>query len=74
MGHPMAPSVMQRLTIAMAHYLHHHHSINMVAYLDDWLFFGPPPPLAQHILASIQNLGLTVNTQKSILTLTTTPV
>lgn len=38
----------------------------MVAYLNDWLIFGPDLP-AQYIVRAIQDLGFTLNLQKSVL-------
>jgi hypothetical protein len=73
MGHPLAPSIMQHVATAVARYLHAQFGLSMVAYLDDWLLFGPSLPVSD-IMAAIQRLGLTVNKDKSVLTLTTTLV
>jgi hypothetical protein len=71
MGHPLAPSITQRVATAVARLVTHHFNVTMVAYLDDWLFFSqhpvPVPPLIQHI----QQLGFTINFDKSILQPTT---
>jgi hypothetical protein len=37
MGHSLAPSFMQRLSIAVAWHLNKKSGISMTAYLDDWL-------------------------------------
>jgi hypothetical protein len=47
MGHPMAPYILQRLANAVATHLNHHFNISLVAYLDDWLIFGPEPAAAR---------------------------
>jgi hypothetical protein len=39
MGHPLAPSIMQRVATAVARSVTQQFNITMVAYLDDWLFF-----------------------------------
>jgi hypothetical protein len=67
MGHVMVPSIMQRLAVAVGRFLHHHHGVSMVAYLDDWLIFHrnnfDPAP----ILDTIRNLGFNINEKKSVL-------
>jgi hypothetical protein len=70
MGHSLAPAFMQRVATAVGRFLHHHHGVSMVAYLDDWLIFGHHMPV-QDILNSIHQIGLQVNFQKSILQPTT---
>jgi hypothetical protein len=70
MGHSLAPAFMQRLSTAVGRYLHTHHQVSMVAYLDDWLIFGELP--VTDILHSVQDLGLCINYSKSILQPTTT--
>jgi hypothetical protein len=72
MGHPLAPSIMQRLATAVAPHLHQLIGIAMVAYLDDWLVFGPR--LNVPTILRIINLGLQLNMQKSILRPTTAMV
>jgi hypothetical protein len=62
MGHPLAPAVMQRLSIAVARLLHQRFNITMVAYLDDWLIFSIRP------IATLQQVGITINKDKSRLT------
>jgi hypothetical protein len=66
MSHPLAPSILQRLVQRVAAHLHHRFAISMVAYLDDWLIFGPSLPV-QQILDELQHLGLIVNLQKSVI-------
>jgi hypothetical protein len=66
MGHPLAPYVLQRVSLAVATYLHQRFSVSMISYLDDWLFFSPQLP-ASRICAAIENLGFTINYSKSII-------
>jgi hypothetical protein len=66
MGHPLAPYVLQRLSLAVAAYLNQHFNVSMISYLDDWLFFAPQPP-AYRICQFIQQLGFTINYQISVL-------
>jgi hypothetical protein len=40
MGHPLAPSIMQRISTSVARAVMARFNITMVAYLDDWLFFA----------------------------------
>jgi hypothetical protein len=70
MGQPLAPTTMQRLSIAVAR-LHQQHNITMVAYLDDWLTFSLEPIPVARILATLQQAGITINKEKSILNPTT---
>jgi hypothetical protein len=65
MGHPLAPYVLQRISIAVATYLHQRHHTSMISYLDDWLFFAPQPP-AHQICRTIERLGFTINYTKSV--------
>jgi hypothetical protein len=64
MGHPLAPSILQRFAAQVAAVLHRNHDIAMVAYLDDWLLFGAQIPVPE-ILQTIRQLGITINTEKS---------
>jgi hypothetical protein len=66
MGHPLAPYVLQKLSLAVATYLNRHHDVFMVSYLDDWLFFAPQPP-AHRICQTIRQLSFTINKRKSVL-------
>jgi hypothetical protein len=70
MGHPLAPAFMQRIATAVARHLHRQHGVSMVAYLDDWLLFGQHLPVLD-ILNTLQQLGLQINVQKSVLQPTT---
>jgi hypothetical protein len=63
MGHPLAPSILQRFSAQVASVLHRQHDVSMVAYLDDWLLFGPQLPVDQILQTS--QLGVTINHQKS---------
>jgi hypothetical protein len=67
MGHPLAPSILQRYAAQVASILHRLHGVAMVAYLDDWLIFGHQVPV-QDILQMLLQLGITINPSKSILT------
>jgi hypothetical protein len=73
MGHPMAPSIMQRLATTVARHLHQECDVHMVAYLDDWLVYGHNLNVPQ-ILHHIQQLGFQLNFRKSVLTPTTSLV
>jgi hypothetical protein len=66
MGHPLAPYILQRVSLAVAQYLNRHFNISMISYLDDWLLLSPQPPAAR-ICQAIQRLGFTINAEKSIL-------
>jgi hypothetical protein len=66
----MAPSVMQRVATAVVRHLHALFGTSMVAYLDDWLIFGPHLPV-NDIIYAIQQVGLQMNYEKSILEPTT---
>jgi hypothetical protein len=66
MGHALAPSIMQRLAVAVARFLHAHHDVSMVAYLDVWLIFSHQKFNAAKVLVTIQNLGFSINMEKSI--------
>jgi hypothetical protein len=68
MSHALAPSIMQRLPVAVARCLHAHHGVSMVAYLDDWLIFDKHRFDATAVLNTVRELGFSVNTEKSILT------
>jgi hypothetical protein len=65
MGHPLAPYILQRLSTAVANKLNQQFQVSMIAYLDDWLIFGPHLP-APRILATLQQMGFTINFRKSI--------
>jgi hypothetical protein len=67
MGHALAPSIMQRASIAVAAHLHNQLGVQMCAYLDDWLIWDFSPQQVQPILATIAQLGFTINTNKSVL-------
>jgi hypothetical protein len=67
MGHPLAPGIMQRFSIAVARHLHQVLDVTMIAYLDDWLFFSSHMIPVQRIVTELQTLGITINTNKSIL-------
>jgi hypothetical protein len=67
MGHPLAPSMMQRVSTAVARSVTHQFGITMVAYLDDWLFFSESDIPVQLLLRHLQHLGFTINYQKSML-------
>jgi len=71
MGHPMAMSIMQRLEQAVTHSLHQNISSSMIAWLDNWLIFHPLLPV-EDTVQHIQDLGLTINKEKSTLTPNTT--
>jgi hypothetical protein len=71
MGHPLAPSMMQRVATAVARSVTHTFQITMVAYLDDWLFFSDNDIPVHQLLLHLQELGFTINLQKSILSPTT---
>jgi hypothetical protein len=43
MGHPLAPGIMQRFSMAISRTLHQRFDTVIVAYLDDWLFFSEVP-------------------------------
>jgi hypothetical protein len=66
MGHPLAPSILQRLAQRVAAHLHSMYQFAMVSYLDDWLIFAETLPVPQ-ILKELQRLGLTINYKKSVL-------
>lgn len=68
MRQPQAPSIMQRFVQALAAVLHRRHGMSMVAY---WLLFGPNLP-AKDILQNLAELGITTNTNISILQPTST--
>jgi hypothetical protein len=53
MGHPLAPYVLQRISLAVARYLQQQFEVSMISYLDDWLLFGVQPPAASRILGII---------------------
>jgi hypothetical protein len=61
MGHPLAPSLMQRFSTAVARYLHRRFHTTMVAYLDDWLFFSKDQIPVSEIIDAIHRLGITIN-------------
>jgi hypothetical protein len=65
MGHPLAPYILQCLSTAVANKLNQQFQVSMIAYLDDWLIFGPHL-LAPRILATLQQTGFTINFRKSI--------
>jgi hypothetical protein len=67
MGHALAPSIMQRASIAVAAHLHNQLGIQMCAYLDDWLIWNFHPQQVHQILTSIRMLGFTINEDKSVL-------
>jgi hypothetical protein len=73
MGHPLAPSIMQRVSLAVARLLHRHY-VTIVSYLDDWLIFSAAPIPVPSILRLIRQVGLQINESKSILTPTTSIV
>lgn len=54
MGHPLAPSIMQRVSTTVARHLHVMCDVSMVAYLDDWLFFSSQPIPVPSILHQIR--------------------
>jgi hypothetical protein len=62
---------MQRVSLAVARTLHERFNITMVSYLDDWLIFSTEVIPVQDILLVIQDIGLQVNLQKSVLRPTT---
>jgi hypothetical protein len=66
MGHPLAPYVLQRISLAVAKYLNQRYDISMISYLDDWLLFSPQPPAAR-ICRTIEHLGFTINYGKSVI-------
>jgi hypothetical protein len=67
MGHALAPSIMQRLAVAVGWFLHGLCGVSMVAYLDDWLIFSHKPFDPAPILEAVQGLGFIVNIKKSVL-------
>jgi hypothetical protein len=67
MGHPLAPSIMQRASIAVASHLHSSFRVQMCAYLDDWLIWDLRQHPIPRIVKAISNLGFTINQQKSTL-------
>jgi hypothetical protein len=73
MGHPLAPSIMQRRATTVARYIHQHFDISMVASLDDWLIFSQSQLPVNNIVQAIETLRL-INKQKSPLTPTTSLV
>jgi hypothetical protein len=70
MGHPLAPSKLQRFSAHVSAVLHNQHGVSMVAYLDDWLLFAQDLPI-QQILHTLRQLGFTINYDKSHLQLKT---
>jgi hypothetical protein len=74
MGHPLAPSIMQRVSLIVARTLHQNFDVTMISYLDDWLIFATSPLPVDDILQSIHNIGLQINKAKSILRPTTSLV
>jgi hypothetical protein len=62
---------MQRISTSVARVLHQRFAITMVTYLDDWLIFSSKSIPVQKILQSINDIGLQINTEKSILLPTT---
>jgi hypothetical protein len=71
MGHPLAPSIMQRVATAVARMVTQQFQITMVAYLDDWLFFKEGDIAVQRLILYLQELGFTINYRKSVLQPTT---
>jgi hypothetical protein len=71
MGHPLAPFIMQRVATMVARSVIQQFDINMVAYLDDWLFFSHHPIPVTAVIGHLQQLGFTINLDKSILQPTT---
>jgi hypothetical protein len=71
MGQPLAPSMMQRVSTAVARSVTNTLGITIVAYLDDWLFFPDTAIPVQRLLQHLQDLGFTINQRKSILQPTT---
>jgi hypothetical protein len=71
MGHPLAPSIMQRVATGVARTVTDKFDLTMVAYLDDWLFFSQHPIPVQQLLQHLQQMGFTNNQEKSILQPTT---
>jgi hypothetical protein len=67
MGHALAPTIMQRASIAVAAHLHQKFAVQMCAYLDDWLLWDLQSHQVLPILAEIQSLGFTINAEKSTL-------
>jgi hypothetical protein len=67
MGHALAPSIMQRASIAVASHLHTKFAVQMCAYLDDWLIWDLQSHQVLPILAEIKSLGFTINNAKSTL-------
>jgi hypothetical protein len=63
MGHPLAPAIMQRLSVAVARTLHQHHDVTMMAYLDYWLIFSTQQIPVPAILATRQ-VGVAINKEK----------
>jgi hypothetical protein len=71
MGHPLAPSIMQRVSLAVARVLHARFDVVMESYLDDWLLFYTTTLPVNSILRTIADIGLQVNLEKIILQPTT---
>jgi hypothetical protein len=73
-GHPLAPSIMQRVATAVARMVTQQFQVNMVAYLDDWFFFKEGTIPVPQLLQYLQQLGFTINYRKSVLQPTTSLV
>lgn len=71
MGHPLAPSIMQRLGMDVARHLHLKFGISMAVYLDDWLIFTLDELPAQQIITEIQKMRIVINFRKSVVSPTT---
>jgi hypothetical protein len=66
MGHPLAPYILQRVASSVAAHLNARFDVAMIAYLDDWLIFGPQLQ-ASSIIQEVRRLGFTINEHKSSL-------
>jgi hypothetical protein len=71
MGHPLAPSIMQRIATGVARAITQRFGVTMVAYLDEWLFFHHTAIPVSSTLHYLENMGFTINRDKSILQPTT---
>jgi len=68
MGHTLAPAIMQRFSRAVATEIRDRFQIQLIPYLDDWLFTGPE--LTREVTNEIvrflvYELGITINYGKS---------
>jgi hypothetical protein len=70
-GHALAPSIMQRIAQATASQLYQALQLHMCAYLDDWLIWDVKPHHIQPLRNFFNNLGFTINQQKSVFQPTT---